>query len=181
MAGAAWVDDVIEFWFSEIGEPGWWVKSESIDHQIRERFQPIRDSLIGSHEALSGGRTLLAAVIVLDQFSRNVFRGSPKAFEADPLARKLARLAIEKGLDLHMRPEERLFLYMPFEHSEDLADQAYAVEMIARLDNEEWTRFAIAHRALIERFGRFPHRNAVLGRQSTPEELRALEDPNNSY
>jgi uncharacterized protein (DUF924 family) len=176
-----WVDEVIEYWFSEIGEPGWWSKGEAIDRQIHERFRSVHDVLVSGKGKLSGGREVLAAVIVLDQFSRHLFRGSPGAYDSDPIARGLARLAIEQGLDLVLLPEERLFLYMPFEHSEVLSDQAYAVELIERLGNEEWTRSAIAHKALIMRFGRFPHRNAILGRNSTAEELQALEDPGNSY
>lgn len=177
----AWIDAVLRFWFSELGEPGWWAKNETIDRQIHERFGSIREELIRSKVRLTSGRALLAAVIVLDQFSRNLFRGSPRAYDADPLARELARQAIERGLDLAMQPEERMFLYLPFEHSEEREDQALAVDLISQLGNDEWTRFAKAHKALIERFGRFPHRNAILGRDSTADELEALKDPMNSY
>jgi uncharacterized protein (DUF924 family) len=131
----------------------------------------------GTHQP----RTLLATVIVLDQFSRNMFRGNPRAYAADPLARRLARQAIAQGLDAGLRREERLFLYLPLEHSEDRADQARSVELFSTLGREDWTRYALAHKAVIDRFGRFPHRNAVLGRESTPEEIVALQDPMNSF
>ena len=97
------------------------------------------------------------------------------------MARHLARRAIADGLDSEMEPEERYFLYLPFEHSEDPADQALAVDLIARLDCEEWTKYALAHKTLIDRFGRFPHRNAVLGRQSSAEEIAAMKQPMGSF
>lgn len=122
-------------------------------------------------------RPLLAAVIVLDQFSRNLFRGTPGAFAADPVARRLSRTAIKQGFGIAMKEQERLFLYIPFEHSEDREDQALAVELIARLGNEEWTRDAIAHKTIIDRFGRFPHRNAILNRHSSPAEVELLQEP----
>ena len=102
----------------------------------------------------------------------------PRAFAADPIARRLSRTAIKQGLDLAMKEQERLFLYMPFEHSEDREDQALAVELIARLGNKEWTRDAIAHKAIIGRFGRFPHRNAILNRHSSGDEVALLRQSN---
>jgi uncharacterized protein (DUF924 family) len=124
---------------------------------------------------------VLAAVIVLDQFSRNMFRSTPRAFAADPIARRLARQAVERGLDVSMAREERLFMYLPFEHSEDREDQALSVHLIGQLGHEEWTRFALAHQSIIDRFGRFPHRNAVLGRTSTKEEIALLEESMGSF
>lgn len=177
-----WVDEVLGFWFSELREADWWKKSETIDARIRERFLRLHEQLMASEgDGLDQPRPLLAAVIVLDQFSRNIFRGTPRAFAADPLARRLARQSIAQGLDAGMRPEERLFLYLPFEHSEDRADQALAVTLIAKLGSENWTTYAQAHQSIIDRFGRFPHRNAVLGRESTPAEIEALKDPGNSF
>ena len=131
--------------------------------------------------ARAGGAALLAAVIVLDQFSRHLFRNSPQAYAADPLARRLARDAIAHGDDRTMTHQERLFLYLPFKHSEDPADQALAVTLIGRLGNGDWTRFALAHKASIDRFGRFPHRNDVLGRISTEDEIALLQYPTGSY
>lgn len=178
----AWVGEVLGFWFAELRESDWWAKNESIDARIRARFLGLH-ARVASTDAggVVGPRPLLAAVIVLDQFSRNLFRGNRRAFAADPIARRLARQAVSSGFDTTMRPEERLFLYLPFEHSEDPADQALAVRLIAALGQDSWTRYALAHQALIDRFGRFPHRNAVLGRESTAEELAALREPMSSF
>jgi uncharacterized protein (DUF924 family) len=116
-------------------------------------------------------RPLLAAVIVLDQFSRNMFRGTPRAFAADSVARTLARRVIALGFDAAMTQKKRYFVYLPFEHSENREDQALSVRLITQLGNEEWTRYALKHQSIINRFGRFPHRNAILGRTSRPDEL----------
>lgn len=179
---APWVRDVLAFWFDELGEAHWFCKSDAIDAQIRRRFGTLHDRVV-SHGGIdiATARPLLAAVIVLDQFSRNIFRGTPRAFAADPIGRRLARQAIDRGFDLSMTPAERLFLYLPFEHSEDREDQALAVHLIGQLGDEGWTRYALAHQSIIDRFGRFPHRNAILGRTSTPEELALLEDPLGSF
>jgi uncharacterized protein (DUF924 family) len=178
----AWVGEVLGFWFTELRESDWWTKNESIDARIRARFLGLHEQLVRTDAVgIVRPRPLLAAILVLDQFSRNLFRGNPRAFAADPVARRLAREAVSRGFDTTMRPEERLFLYLPFEHSEDRADQALAVDLIAALGQDSWTRYALAHQALIDRFGRFPHRNAVLGRESTAEELAALREPMSSF
>jgi uncharacterized protein (DUF924 family) len=174
----AWVTEVLHFWFDELGEAHWFEKREDIDAQIRGRFLPLHERVVAHDGSVATTpRPLLAAVIVLDQFSRNLFRGTPRAFAADPVARRLSRTAIKQGFDIAMKEQERLFLYMPFEHSEDREDQALAVELIARLGNEEWTRDAIAHKAIIDRFGRFPHRNAILNRHSSADEVALLQEP----
>lgn len=178
----AWVGEVLRFWFESLGPDRWFAKSEQVDEAIRERFFDLHARLLEVDAAgLEGPRPLLAAVIVLDQFSRNLFRGSPRAFAADPLARRLADRAISLGLDRGMSVAERLFLYLPFEHSEDRGDQARSVDLIAQLGNDGWTRYAAAHKVLIDRFGRFPHRNVVLGRTSTPEEIAAMQEPMGSF
>ena len=178
----AWVEEVLRFWFAELREADWWTKSERVDATIRARFLDLHARLVAADGGVSSAaRPALAAVIVLDQFSRNMFRGTPRAFAADPIARRLARDAVARGFDAELQPTERLFLYLPFEHSEDRADQALSVELIARLGREDWTRYALAHQSVIDRFGRFPHRNAVLGRESTAEEIAALRDPKNSF
>jgi uncharacterized protein (DUF924 family) len=182
MADPAWVDEVLEFWFSELAEKDWWVKSELVDGRIRARFVHLHERLVATEGGdIDEPRTMLAAIIVLDQFSRHLFRNSSRAYAADPMARRLARDAIAKGLDAMLGPEERLFLYLPFEHSEDRADQALSVDLVSALGQESWTRYALAHKAVIDSFGRFPHRNAVLGRESTAEEITALQDPTNSF
>jgi uncharacterized protein (DUF924 family) len=173
-----WVTEILHFWFDELGKVRWFAKSERTDAQIRERFLSLHERLAtedGVDRTMR--RPLLAAVIVLDQFSRNLFRDTPRAYAADPIARRLARSAIAQGFDDAMTAPERLFLYLPFEHSEDRADQALAVELIARLDNKEWTLDALAHKAIIDRFGRFPHRNAILNRDSSADEVALLKHP----
>ena len=176
--GPAWVRDVLHFWFSELDPSDWFSGEPVVDRRIRERFLALHGQLAGNAGAgASGASALLAAVIVLDQFSRNLFRGDARAFASDALARRLAGRAIAAGYDGRMQREERYFLYLPFEHSEDPADQARAVELISQLGCEEWTRYALAHKALIDRFGRFPHRNAALGRVSSAEEIAAMRQP----
>jgi len=152
-----WVAQVLDFWFRELGEETWWTASSDLD--------------------LSGPRPLLAGIVVLDQFSRNMFRGTSRMFAADPIALRLAEQAIALRLDAAMTPAERHFVYLPFEHSEDREHQALAVRLIEPLGDETWTRFARAHQLVIERFGRFPHRNAILGRTSSPDELQFLKEP----
>lgn len=177
-----WVKAVLQFWFEELSATDWFAKSDGIDAKIRTRFLAVHKQLSGSDAAgISSSREILAAVVVLDQFSRNLYRGSPQAFSADPIARRLAKLAIEQGVDKFMKAEERVFLYLPFEHSENIDDQKISVALITALGNEYWTRYAVAHLEIIERFGRFPHRNAVLDRVSTPDEIEMLKDPTKSF
>lgn len=178
----SWVSAVLRFWFEELGEAQWFAKSDVLDAQIRDRFLQVHTQLLAGEAALvSGPRPMLAAIIVLDQFSRNMFRDEPRAFAADPIARRIAREVLAEGIDRMMSKQERLFLYLPFQHSEDAADQALALQLMTALDNPAWLRFAIAHKELIDRFGRFPHRNTVLGRQSTPEEIEMLKGPMSSF
>jgi uncharacterized protein (DUF924 family) len=173
-----WVTEVLHFWFDELGEDHWWAKSADIDAQIRSRFLPLHEQVVANDGfGATTQRALLAAVIVLDQFSRNLFRGTSRAFAADSIARRLSRAAIKQGVDVAMKEEERLFLYMPFEHSEDREDQALSVKLIASLGNPEWTQAAMAHNVIIDRFGRFPHRNAILNRPSSKDEVALLHEP----
>jgi uncharacterized protein (DUF924 family) len=173
-----WVGEVIHFWFEELAEARWFTKSEHVDGQIRDRFLTLHERLV-AHDGLgvTAPRPILAVVIVLDQFSRNLFRDDPRAFSADSIARRLSRTAIEQSFNVAMKREERHFLYLPFEHSEDREDQALALNLIKHLGNDNWTRHAMAHKAIIDRFGRFPHRNAVLNRLSTADEIAFLKDP----
>jgi uncharacterized protein (DUF924 family) len=175
MAAPNWVTEVLHFWFDELGEACWFTKSARTDALIRERFLGLHERLVADAGSdCSTRHQLLAAVIVLDQFSRNLFRDTPRAYAADPIARRLARSAIAQTFDHAMTAPERSFLYLPFEHSEDRADQALSVELFAQLGNAEWTRYALAHQAIIDRFGRFPHRNAILERHSSADELESL-------
>lgn len=177
-----WVGQVIHFWFEELVEIDWFAKNHAIDGCIRERFLSLHQRLVSRDgRGANEPRTTLASVIVLDQFSRNLFRNSSFAYAADAIARTLARSAIEKGIDVAMAGCERLFLYLPFEHSEDHADQEYSINLIGQLGRPDWIRSAMKHKLVIDRFGRFPHRNAALNRPSTADELAFLRDPENSF
>lgn len=176
MAGK-WIDDVLSFWFDEVGLESWFKGSAELDKTIRSRFSALHERLSKElpKEAITDPRGALAAVILFDQFPRNIYRGTAKAFSTDDVAIRIAREAVDKKLDENLPPEQKQFLYMPFQHSEISADQEHAVMLFKALGHEEGLRYAIEHRDIIERFGRFPHRNKVLGRESTPEELAFLE------
>jgi len=174
----SWCDDVLHFWFDDLSSDQWWRKDAALDARIRERFLPLYERLAARPvAATTDPRVALATVIVLDQFPRNMFRGQPRVYATDAQALAVAKAAIAGGLDRALPKDGRLFLYMPLQHSEDAADQRLSVELVAALGDEELTRFALAHQRIIERFGRFPHRNAILGRSSTPEELASLDEP----
>jgi len=183
MTEPAWVLDVIRFWLEETPPEKRFAKDENFDSECRARFRGLYDEIVASLPASHAltPRLALATLIVLDQFSRNMFRGSPKAFSADGIALALAKAAVEAGLDRELDDTARLFVYLPFEHSEVLSDQDKSVELIAGLRNTELDRYAKAHRDIIERFGRFPHRNEVLGRTSTPDEIAFLKQPGSSF
>jgi uncharacterized protein (DUF924 family) len=171
------VGEVIHFWFKELAQADWFSKSDEIDSIIRDRFLTLHGRLVEQDGVgVREPRRILAAVIILDQFSRNLFRDSARAFSADGIARRLSRIAVEHSFDIAMRLEERYFLYLPFEHSEDRQDQVLALSLITPLGNEDWTRYSLAHKVIIDRFSRFPHRNAVLDRLSTADELAFLDE-----
>jgi uncharacterized protein (DUF924 family) len=155
----------------------------AFDAAIRERFLPLHEALVSrrDNELVPDARTALAAVIVLDQMSRNMFRGTARAFAADPQALRLAQAAVARGFDTGLPKDRRQFLYLPFEHCEDQKTQARCVELTASLGDPELAKWAEAHKAVIDRFGRFPHRNAVLERPSTPEEAEFLKQPGSSF
>ena len=171
--------EVLKFWF-ERDRKAWFEKDPAFDAQIRARFQPLYESaaagkLAGWNDGPPGS---LALVIVLDQFPRNMFRGTARAFAADPAALETARLIVDRGWDQSMSADERLFAYLPFEHSEALQDQELSLKLFAGNANFEWAR---RHWEIIRRFGRFPHRNAALGRASTPEEIEFLKQPGSGF
>ena len=171
---ADWVGDVLRFWFGLDNERRW--KADPVfDEEIRERFQALwsgkRQLPVG--EFLSQPLTALAAIILFDQFPRNMFRGSAEQFATDHLALQLAREAIDRGFDDELARDERVFMYMPFEHSENLADQKQSVRLFTALGDGFFTGFAQKHHDIIAKFGRFPHRNAMLGRAPRPEEIAA--------
>ena len=169
-----WVAGVLDFWFVQSGPRDWFARDDAFDARLRERFGELHARLAADPGPLPDtARVALATVIVLDQFSRNLHRGDARAFAADAAARAIAAHAIERGFDRGLDAGARLFLYLPFEHSEDLADQDRAVALVAALGNAEWSRYAEAHRAVVARFGRFPHRNATLGRAPRADEIAA--------
>jgi uncharacterized protein (DUF924 family) len=175
--------EVLGFWFrGDDRDPRWFRKDDAFDREIRERFLPLYEQAaaraFGSW--LETPPECLALVIVLDQFPRNMFRGTARAFAADALAREAARAIVAQGWDRAMRPAQRLFAYLPFEHSEQLADQDLSCELMKGFD-EELVRYAERHRDIIRRFGRFPHRNAALGRASTAEEVEFLKQPGSGF
>ena len=177
------IDDVLGFWFEELTPDDWFGGGETVDNRIRDRFlalhEALRDDVPESWRATARG--MLAAVIALDQFPRNMYRNDSRAFAADEAALALATEAIERGLDRTMTSDERKFLYLPFEHSEDPQVQARSVELFATFDDDETLGYAVRHQEIIDRFGRFPHRNEALGRESTPEELEFLKEPDSSF
>jgi uncharacterized protein (DUF924 family) len=165
----------VRFW-REAGADAWFAKDEAFDEAIRTRFEALhhaaaRGACADWEESAEGA---LALLLLLDQFPRNLYRGSAHAFAADPLARAIAARAIARGFDQESDETLRLFFYMPFEHSEDPRDQARSLALFAALGNEEYARYAQAHADIIARYGRFPHRNAALGRVSTAEETAFL-------
>jgi len=178
-----WVSEVLKFWFEEAQPEQWFKKDAAFDAAVRSRFLDLHAELAlwSPEELLGDGRSALAAVIVFDQMSRNMFRDTPAAFASDAVALSLAQEAIARGLDRGFSKAERMFLYLPFEHAEDCRAQARCVELMASLDDPELTKWAAAHQGVIDRFGRFPHRNAILGRMSTSEELEFLNQPGSTF
>lgn len=171
--------EILHFWLEEISPEKRFVHDPAIDRACRQRFAGLRDAVLAS--AATGWRggpgPLLAAVILLDQFSRNLFREDARAYEADPLTRSLTREALARSWDAGMDPAERQFLYMPLMHSEVMADQVESLRLFAALGEKEPLDYARRHAAQIARFGRFPQRNALLGRATTPAEAEFLSRP----
>jgi uncharacterized protein (DUF924 family) len=178
-----WVGDVLKFWFEETRPEQWFKKDDDFDTSVRRRFLALHEVLAASTtEALfADARTALAAVIVFDQMPRNMFRNHARAFSTDHQAFWIAQAAVAKGLDAGLTKDQRMFLYLPFEHAEDRKAQEQCVALMGTLGDADLTKWAQAHKAIIDRFGRFPHRNDVLGRPSTPEEIEFLRQPGSSF
>ena len=174
---------VLDFWFDPESKPYWFKQSDAFDQAVAERLGSLharaRAGEIDGWAVEPGG--LLALVILLDQVPRNLQRGTPEAFACDAKALALARLAVDQRMDQGLDVDQRAFLYLPFEHAEDLADQERAVALFRELGNATYLDFAIRHRDVIARFGRFPHRNAILGRESSAAERQFLETPGSSF
>jgi len=182
--------DVLAFWFGTGADQGkrhrrWFEKDAAFDAEVTRLFLALYEQRAGDREWLGDAPACLARILVLDQFARHMFRANARAFAADALALETARITVERGYDRTMLPVERLFAYLPFEHSESLADQRRACELTEPLaafpQTDDAHRYAIAHREIIERFGRFPHRNAALGRVSTAEEIEFLRQPGSAF
>lgn len=172
----AWIDDVYRFWFETLPPAAWFHADPATDEVIRRRFIGLYQLLKAAPPVAASPRQAVAGVVVFDQFPRNMFRRTPLAYASDPLAVSLAQSAVAAGFDRQLyTTEERQFLYMPFLHSEDRALQQRSIELFAGYCGSEPARFAEDHKAIVDRFGRFPHRNAILGRASTPEEVEYLK------
>jgi uncharacterized protein (DUF924 family) len=172
-----WRSDVLDFWFAL--DPGqWWNGGPELDHRIRQNFLKLWNEKrrLPLDAFLGDPMTAIAAVILFDQFPRNMFRGHADSYSTDHLALAIAKEAVARGLDREMPVEQRKFLYMPFQHSEDIEDQNRAVLLFTEIGDDHQLGFAKRHRDIIARFGRFPHRNAILGRASRPDEIAAGAD-----
>lgn len=174
---------VLQFWFHEITPAQWWKVDPEFDALITERFSELHGRAARSElfEWRVEPRARLAEIIVLDQFSRNMYRGDRRAFETDPLALALAQEAVAAKADLSLAPQERAFMYMPFMHSESRVIHGVAERLFRENGPKDNHDFELRHKAIIDRFGRYPHRNAALGRPSTDEELAFLAQPGSSF
>ena len=187
-------NEVLAFWFGREDEPdygefreAWFRKDPEFDQQVQERFGPLYERAAAGE--LDGwreeARSCLALVICLDQFPRNMFRGDGRTHATDDKALETARYALERALDRELPPFQRVFVYMPFMHSESVEDQRRSVELFGRLAERpgapDLTSYAVGHMEIVERFGRFPHRNVILGRETTPEEAEFLQGPDSSF
>ncbi len=186
--------EVLDFWFGREGEEGygeyrqaWFTKDAEFDREVRDRFESVHEE--AAARRLEGwkdeAQSCLALIIALDQFPRNMFRGDPRTHATDDQALEASKYAIEHALDRELPAFGRMFVYMPFMHAENVEDQRRSVELFEMLaaqpDAPNVVDFAIGHRDIVERFGRFPHRNAILGRETTPEEAEFLAQPDSSY
>lgn len=174
---------VLHFWFEELTPEDWWKKDDALDAMMRQRFCDFL------HHTAQGESYLwrehpegaLAEIIVLDQFSRNIYRNHPSAFAHDGMALALAQTAVLLGQDQQLPIEQARFLYMPYMHSESLIIHDCAVRLFSQAGLEENLDYELKHKAIIERFGRYPHRNAIMGRTSTPDEIEFLQQPGSSF
>jgi len=182
--------EVLDFWFGAPGSvlhgkprPEWFKKSDAFDAAIRERFLPLYEQA-RNHSLVhwrNSPLSLLALIIVLDQFPRNMFRDTPRAFATDEMALDSARRMTAMAWDLRLNAVERQFVYLPFEHAEDMDAQRAAMHLFGTLENPDLVEWARKHYVIVERFGRFPHRNAVVGRASTLEEIEFLKQPGSGF
>lgn len=197
------IETVLQFWFgsgrtaqqvSDRQSGLWWSKNEAVDRKIRSRFSGVTEAVFlqqGDHDWRHSAEGCLASIICLDQFPRNMYRDTPRSFSYDEAARALAKSMTESGMDLELLPIQRVFAYLPFEHSEEIEDQNTSLRLYRRLTEaadraerglfETYYEFAVRHHHVIEQFGRFPHRNRILGRDSTESERTFLARPGSSF
>ena len=184
--------NILAFWFGVSSDYGksraeWFKKDADFDEEIRRRFMTTYEAAAAGQLAdwTDKAESCLALIVVLDQFPRNMFRGSARAFAADALARAATHHALQQGFDRQMKPVERQFLYLPLEHSESLDDQEHCLKLMRELSGFPETQdlhiWAEKHLVIIRRFGRFPHRNLALGRESTAEEIAFLKEPGSGF
>lgn len=175
--------NVLKFWFEEAGPSKWFIKDDEFDQSIRDRFSDIHSRAVGCElfEWRTSPKGRLAEIIVLDQFSRNMFRGSPLAFANDQMALTLAQEAVSLEVDKQLEPAESGFIYLPFMHSESKYIHEIAEKIYRQQENQSGLEWELKHKAIIDKFGRYPHRNEILGRESTPEELEFLKQPNSRF
>ncbi len=177
-------DDVLALWFAEGMAARWFKKDPGFDEEVRRKLLPLHaraatGQLDGWQESAKGA---LALAILFDQVPRNVYRDTPRAFATDAKALAVTRRAIDLGLDRQLDEAERMFLYLPLEHCEELEDQELCVRLMGELEaNPQWCDYALRHRDIVARFGRFPHRNKILGREPTPEEEAFLKEPGSAF
>ncbi|NNF15649.1 MAG: DUF924 domain-containing protein [Gammaproteobacteria bacterium] len=176
-------NDIIEFWFEELSPKDWWKKNPELDARISERFLSVHSQAVCGelHDWRNTSHGRLAEIIVIDQFSRNMFRGKPESFASDNVAVVLSQEAIRAGADKPLNNNERAFLYMPLMHSESRRVHELAMIMYDQPGLENNFNFEKKHLAIIDRFGRYPHRNKILGRTSTSEEIEFLQGPGSSF
>ena len=177
---------LLDFWFGQ-ERKAWFEKNPAFDEEIRARFLSLYESALEGQldDWKEKPKSCVALIILLDQFPRNMFRGTARAFAADPRARAAARAIVDQGWDKALSPDERMFAYLPFEHSESLLDQERCLALMKEIavfaQTADLPKWAEAHLAIIRRFGRFPHRNAALGRASTAEETEFLKQPGSGF
>ncbi|RJY09371.1 DUF924 family protein [Aurantiacibacter aquimixticola] len=176
LAPRRWAAELLHFWFHRLTPHDWWGGCDMVDRELEKRFRRELEALsdMRAEDFCDRPRGALAAVLLFDQVPRNIFRGSPRAFAFDPLAQDIANMALDRGFAEALPRREAPFLAMPLMHSEHIADQQRALHMFRQLDGGASFAFARSHHRMIARFGRFPHRNAMLGRKSTPAEERAV-------
>jgi uncharacterized protein (DUF924 family) len=175
---ADWAAALLDFWFNQVGEAGWWGHDPALDQLCTARFEALwaEKRVLPADAFLDRADDALAAVLLFDQMPRNMFRDTSQAFATDALAREVAHGAVAQGYDIQIGGAGRLFFYMPFQHSEALEDQELSLTLFEGAGDAQSLDFARQHHAIIARFGRFPHRNAALGRETLPEEAGAVAE-----